>query len=144
MWYLSGSSLVATGAVRFYVYLNGPDAVYSYCSNSQYSFTYSKDFVYTNPHCEALHEYEITQKLPSSAFIATVYSYLNDTGWPCGADDAAALADDCTSSGGTTATLFGSQCTCTRRHTAFPIGVESMAMAFDHAYTTSRQVVDCF
>jgi len=110
---------------------------YPYCSNTAYDFTYSAEFTYTNIHCEPLNAFEIATKLPQTTVLSTVFLDITEEGWDCAAANAAAKASACTSGGGTTATLFGTQCTCTTRQTTYPISTDQMNMAFEHRFSTS-------
>ena len=112
-------------------------ASYPYCGNSSYEFTYSEAFVYTNAQCEAINAFEITNKLPGTAALATVYMDIYEEGWDCSAADAATRASNCTAGGGSVSTLFATQCLCTTRRTTYPVGTETMNMSFTHAYHTS-------
>jgi len=111
---------------------------FPYCSGgSDFDFTFSEEFTYTNVHCEPLHPFEVASKLPQTTAISTVYLDITEEGWDCSAGDAAAKASACTSGGGTTSTFFGTQCVCTTSWTTYPVSTDQMSMAFAHRFLTS-------
>jgi len=113
------------------------ESAFPYCGTSEYDFTYNDEFNYTNTNCQAMHAWEVTQKLPGTTIVSTVYLDVVEEGWDCGAADAATKAAACTAAGGTLGAIFGTQCLCTTHKTTYPVGVEDMEVVFDHTVQTT-------
>ena len=63
-WIEGGSALAAWAASS-----TSLSSSFAYCGGgSNFDFTYSAEFAYTNVHCEPLHPFEVASKLPQAIF----------------------------------------------------------------------------
>ena len=104
-----------------------------YCSNpSGYSFTYSADYEYINPECDAVHPFELVVKGDNHIHVTTGYIEFAVRGYPCPLEAASGeilCEGDLVQSNG--------QCVCTTSKMIYPVGVDEVHVAFSHRYTTS-------
>ena len=107
-----------------------------YCSNASLSYAY-RTYVLERPECEALMPAELTDKKESSLFFATSFIETETFGWPCNSSSHAARAAQC-SNNGSTPLRRGWQCGCRQTRALYPLAVEEMEMAFEHAYATTN------
>ena len=134
----------------------------NYCGNPSFSYAYDANFLMDDPKCEPHHPYEVAAQLchlklsphtpmftystlphaPSpqitvkgSQLVAFVTAFIEmrQTAWP--STDAADTAKTslCTARGGTL-TTSGSQRQCASQRTVYPVGVDKMVLAFEHAF----------
>ena len=109
-----------------------------YCSNASNSYVY-REYALEKPECEALLGAELTQQTASSLFFTTSIIETVTEGWPCSlpAAQLSAKMDACTAKGGGTYSRATGQCGCQSTRAIYPLAVEEMSMAFEHAYATS-------
>lgn len=104
-----------------------------YCSNpSAYSFTYSADYEYTNPECDAIHPFELVVKGDNHLHVTTGFIEYTVRGYPCPLEAASGetlCEGDLLQSNG--------QCVCTTSKMFYPVGVDEVHVAFSHRYTTT-------
>ena len=111
-----------------------------YCSNESYSYS-SNAYLFYMPECQGLLAAELTQKGATDLFFTTAFLETVTLGWPCPAAgvteprDAACVAD-----GGATYMRANGQCGCVTQKPIFPLAVEDMVLAYEHAYQTSQVV----
>ena len=110
----------------------------SYCSNAANSYAF-REYTMESPECEALLGAELTEQTASSLFFTTSIIETVTEGWPCALAAAASKAkrDACTAKGGATYARNTGQCGCQSTRSIYPLAVEEMQMAFEHAYATS-------
>ena len=111
-----------------------------YCSNASYSYS-SETYLFDTPRCDGMLAAELTHKGALDVFFTTAFLETITLGWPCVADniddpDAAS----CTRTGGSIYRRSNGQCGCVTQQAIFPIAVEDMDMAYEHAYATSQMV----
>jgi hypothetical protein len=122
----------------------------TYCGNEQYSYMMNANFDFRNPECEALSVKELVEKGPNSIFVTTVFMEEDVLGWPCALEDTSDLwesvrdkREECFGSRDDDPRVLrepNGQCSCTKQKTVYPVGVEHIAVAFEHAYDTSAKV----
>lgn len=126
---------------------NTPGYAPLYCSNANFSYSYSADSRYEEPICEPLLAAELVAKTTDSVFFTTAVVEAHTIGWPCAAADAAAKQAACaagtygaysTDAGGRYDARANGQCTCTTSRAIYPLAVEEMLLGFEHAYDTSN------
>lgn len=105
-----------------------------YCANASLSYGYDASFVMDSPACEASNPYEVTSKEPGQLIFTTAYIEVREVGWDCGdaATDTAQRAA-CTTRGGAVSLRASSQCVCLSDRAVYPVGVDRMVLAFEHA-----------
>mmetsp|Transcript_46439 Transcript_46439/g.121885 ORF Transcript_46439/g.121885 Transcript_46439/m.121885 type:complete len:845 (-) Transcript_46439:145-2679(-) len=128
-WDESGKMLVTTNIPNY-------AETQQYCSNNSYSYV-SEAYQFDLPVCEALLAAEITHKGPSDVFFTTSYLETTTQGWPCAASDAVVRSSTCVQNGGSTFERSTQQCGCVTEKPFYPLAVEDMTMAYEHAYTTT-------
>jgi len=104
-----------------------------YCDSSHNSYAYDESFVMDNPSCEVLHPYEVTAKDRTRIMFVTAFIEIREVGWPVGDAVDGNETELCSARGGTVATS-NSQRTCTSQRTVYPVGVDLMKVAFEHAF----------
>ena len=129
-WDEAGTMLASTNDVV------AKRAVTAYCSNASYSYS-SEGYSYDAPVCEGLLPAEITAKTPASVFYTTAYLETVTRGWPCAAGDAAARQAGCEAGGGIHFTRIYGQCGCVTQRAVYPLAVEEMGLALEHAFDTT-------
>ena len=107
-----------------------------YCSNEDYSYT-SETYQFKAPKCEALLPAELTAKTSSSVFFTTAFLETSTKGWPCAKPNASDDAAACAAEGGQTWSRQNGQCGCVTQRAVYPLLVEEMKLAFEHAFDTS-------
>ena len=107
-----------------------------YCASPGYTFIYSSTFAYKNPECEIASPWQISRKGTNKVSFTTAFTETQEVGWPC-ADAAIHAAETaaCSARGGTLSGTSGTQCTCSKLRTVYPVGVDLMSMAFEHSAT---------
>jgi hypothetical protein len=122
----------------FFVTTDDPDLASrtAYCSNASYSFA-DRTFQMEAPACEALMAAELTSKTMSSIFFTTAIIETDTIGWACADPDATARNDSCAANDGEYEERSNGQCRCVTSRTVYPLAVDEMLMAFEHAYATS-------
>lgn len=116
----------------------GDYAPLSYCANSSFSYAYDASFVMDNPSCETANPYEITTKLPGQLIFTTAFIEVSEIGWACAdAPTDTTERTACAIRGGVVTTRGGQQCVCLAKRTVYPVGVDRMSLAFEHAVQAS-------
>ena len=108
----------------------------SYCGNASYSYAF-RAYSMESPVCEALMGAELVAQTSGSLFFTTSIIETVTEGWPCALADAVARRAQCTSNGGAPFARQNGQCGCKSERSLYPLAVEEMAMAFEHAYAAS-------
>ena len=130
-WDESGTMLLTTDDPAL------PDRL-PYCSNEMYSYAF-RTYSLVAPACEALMPAELTTKTQRSLFFTTSIVETVSLGWPCAAADAVQRSAECAAVGGASFARSGGQCGCRSSRALYPLAVEEMEMAFEHAYATTEQ-----
>jgi len=120
-----------------------------YCSSPNYAYYYSDNFVYKAPECRAMAVEQIVRKLDGVVYIMTQFQESFEVGWPCsqtGDTDLTTCNDNLFDAAHTAQPLIeraGGQCVCTSStKTIFPVGVESLAVKFEHSFKTKQTFSD--
>ena len=153
---------VPVGAVNAYhglsdEYLGARAADYGYCTTAwahNASWSSKPQFDYDTPQCIRRDDRFVVQKGRSGLHITTLYQEQHVLAWPCASDPAitqgAAAApaisgkrDECAAGNGgelfVLQTATG-QCSCNYTRTLYPLAVESLTIAFEHAFNTSTSL----
>jgi hypothetical protein len=115
----------------------------AYCSNSSLAYDYGNGWEYGTvddpPMCDSPNHYTITQKTSDSVFFTTAYVESAEYGFACGTNDTENKAACFLKMGDSSEFVKrdDGQCVCTSKSkTYYPLGVEKMAVAFQHFYAT--------
>ena len=118
------------------------EAAQPYCqSSADPDLSYSEEaYMFLDPTCEVMLPAELTQKTSKSVFFTTAVLETVTKGWPCSDASASTKEADCTAGGGATFTRTSGQCGCVTEQAKYPLAVEEMNMAFEHAFETTPKV----
>ena len=111
-----------------------------YCGNATYTYA-SEAYQFGYPDCQALLSAELTQKSALDVFFTTSIMETITLGWPCNLSatgvDRDSRATMCTAGGGFRYRRASGQCGCVTQKAVYPLAVEDMTLAYEHAYSTT-------
>lgn len=116
---------------------------YLYCSNASYSYAYSNGYVYDEPVCRSMAISELAQKTHSGRglFLTTCFIETRSFFWPCDHEQPASChGAPVVTEVVTNSTGSAEQCSCSRSHAYFPVGVENVKIFFEHSFDTTDRL----